>query len=121
MGGKMNYDFENLNVYRDAEMLAEEVYLLSMKFPREDVYGITSQLRRAAISVPLNIAEGKGRYHTKVFIQFLYQARGSLYETIAILKIGVKLRMLTQEQLDEIRKRANAVAGQLNNLIKSMR
>lgn len=71
------------------------------------------------MSVPLNIAEGKGRYHTKVFIQFLYQARGSLYETIALLKMSVRLKLLSQEQLDDVCKKTDAVAGQLNNLIKS--
>ena len=75
----------------------------------------------AAMSVVLNIAEGKGRYYTKVFVQFLYQARGSLYETITLLKMCVQLGYFNQEHIADALKRADVIAGQLNNFIKSMR
>jgi len=74
-------------VYQESLELVEIVYKVTRDFPKEEVFGIVSQLRRAAVSVSLNIAEGKGRFHTKVFVQFLYQARGSLYETMTLNKI----------------------------------
>ncbi len=68
----MEYQFEKLSVYQGAMELTESIYRETKDFPKEEMFGITSQIRRAAMSIALNIAEGKGRYHTKVFVQFLY-------------------------------------------------
>jgi four helix bundle protein len=72
--------YENLNVWRRAMDLVLEVYRCTAAFPRQEVYGLTSQLRRSAVSIPSNIAEGKGRYSRKELVHFLFQARGSLLE-----------------------------------------
>lgn len=72
--------YRDLEVWQKAIALVTEIYRLSRAFPKEEIYGLTSQLRRAAVSVPANIAEGWGRNMTREFIQFLRTARGSLLE-----------------------------------------
>jgi four helix bundle protein len=117
----MKYDFEELNVYQDAIALAEEIYKLTKDFPKEEQYGLVSQIRRAAMSVALNIAEGKGRYYTKVYVQFLYQARGSLYETIALIKMSLRLGHLSEENMLKLMEKVDVTAGRLNNLIRALK
>ncbi|MBO8167463.1 MAG: four helix bundle protein [Kosmotoga sp.] len=73
-------DVEKLKVWQSAMDLAEAVYEITDKFPKTEIFGITDQIRRAAVSIPSNIAEGKGRDSTKDFVRFLNIAKGSLYE-----------------------------------------
>ncbi len=115
------YNFEKLEVYQKAMDLAEAIYKLTDKFPSNEQFGIISQLRRAALSIPLNISEGKGRYHTKIFLQFLYQARGSLYEVITLLKLSLRLHYLTQDKAQGLLQMSDKISLQLSNLINSMK
>jgi four helix bundle protein len=71
---------KELDVWKESMLLAKEVYLLTKGFPKEELYGITSQIRRASVSVPSNIAEGAARSSDKEFIQFLYISLGSISE-----------------------------------------
>lgn len=71
---------ENLEVWKDSMQLAKNVYFKTKNFPKEEIYGLTSQIRRSVISIPSNIAEGSARQSDKEFIQFLYIALGSLAE-----------------------------------------
>jgi len=71
---------KDLEVWKESMLLAKEAYLLTKSFPKEELYGITSQIRRASVSVPSNIAEGAARSSDKEFIQFLYISLGSLSE-----------------------------------------
>ncbi len=73
-------DHKDLEVWKESMLLAKEVYFLTKGFPKEEIYGITSQIRRASVSVPSNIAEGAARSSDKEFIQFLYISLGSLSE-----------------------------------------
>ena len=73
-------DVEKLQVWQSAMDLAETVYKITDKFPKTEIFGITDQMRRAAVSIPSNIAEDKGRRTTKDFVRFLNIAKGSLYE-----------------------------------------
>ena len=82
------------------------------------MYGLTSQLRRAAISVPSNIAESKGRRSDRELIQFLRHARGSLFEIETQLEIGVRLGYSTKEERDPVRNEAARVGQMLNGLIR---
>lgn len=75
----MNNYFE-LEVWKKSRELVNEIYNISKKFPNEEIYGITNQIRRCAVSIPSNIAEGIGRQHKKDSIQYFYIARSSLYE-----------------------------------------
>src|SRR4030042_3274874 len=88
------FNFEKLQVYQEALILAREVYQLTRKFPREEQFGLISQLRRAAVSIPLNIAEGSSRTK-KEFRHFLDMARGSCYEMIPLLKISFDLKLIS--------------------------
>ena len=72
--------YTELEVWKEARILVNEVYLISKDFPSEEIYGLTSQMRKCAISIPSNIAEGCGRRHYKDSIRFFFIARGSLYE-----------------------------------------
>ena len=117
----MEYHFEKLKIWQLGMELGERVYRLTRDFPREEQFGIISQIRRATLSVPLNIAEGKGRYHTKAFIQFLYQARGSLYEVITLAKISQKLKYLNEHETEELLGLCGNISGGLNGLISSMK
>ncbi len=90
--------YQQLIVWQKAIALVTEVYRVSSKFPRDEIYGLTSQVRRAAVSVPSNIAEGQGRATKGEFIQFLCHARGSLYELETQIVIGKNLGYVTPEQ-----------------------
>jgi four helix bundle protein len=97
-----------------------EVYRVTRRFPKEELYGITSQVRRAAVSVPSNIAEGQGRGTTGEFRQFLGQARGSLLETETQILLAERLEYLDHETADNLLQRASEVGRILNGLIKSL-
>lgn len=84
----MGRDFKKIKAWQYADDLAVLVYSKTKSFPREELYGITSQLRRAAVSVPTNIAEGASREHKKEYVHFLYIARGSIAETEYLLHLA---------------------------------
>ncbi len=75
---KMNYT--DLDVWKSSRALVKEVYQISASFPKEELYGLTNQVRRSSVSIPSNIAEGLGRQSNKETIHFLFIARGSMYE-----------------------------------------
>lgn len=117
----MKFPFENLKVWQEGVELAKEIYRLTKEFPRMEQFGITSQLQRAGISVSLNIAEGKGRYHKKEFIQFLYNARGSLYEVITILKISFEINYISSDNYESIINKCESIQSRLAGLINSLK
>lgn len=92
----MRFDFEKLEIYQKALLFANDTYNLSKKFPKEEQFGITSQLRRASLSISLNIAEGSGR-SKKEFRHFLIIARTSVHECVPILRI-LKLQNYISEK-----------------------
>jgi four helix bundle protein len=117
----MSYFFKDLVVWQEAKAFALAVYDISDLFPRREVYGITSQIRRAAVSVPSNIAEGQGRLTKGEFIQFLGHARGSLLETITQLEIAAERHYFDHERLNAIEQRGFQLLRLLNALIESLR
>jgi four helix bundle protein len=88
--------FRTLNAWKKAYELTLEIYRLSKKFPKQETYALTSQLQRAVVSVPANIAEGYERKHRKEYIQFLYIAKGSLGEVETYLVLSKDLGYLTE-------------------------
>ena len=100
--------------------LVEEVYRLTRGFPKDELYGLTNQLRRAAVSVPSNIAEGQARSYTKEFLQFLSTAQGSLAEVQTQLELATRLRYSSQEQVEPALQRASSLAKQLQALRSSL-
>lgn len=112
-------DVEDLEVYRLAEELVVLVYEKTKLLPESEKFGLTSQLRRAVISVPVNIAEAQGRYHYKERVQFLYVARGSLIETWSLLRIAEKLDLIKPD--DDLDSKNVNLKVKLNNFISSIR
>ncbi len=92
--------YTELDVWKKARLFASSIYLLTAKFPKDEIYGLTSQLRRCAISIPSNIAEGSGRNHIKETIHLLSIARGSLYELETQLYISKDVAIITEDQLN---------------------
>jgi len=116
----MRTKYEDLRVWVDAIDLADVVYKTTRSFPRREDFGLTAQIRRSAVSIPANIAEGCGRYHTREFIQFLYVARGSLFELMTLLTLSLRSGYLPAENHEVLRKEAEGVLSRLSGLIRSM-
>ena len=100
--------------------LVTEIYQISQKFPKEEIYGLTSQMRRSAISIPSNIAEGKGRHTNPEFCQFLIHARGSLLELETQLQIACNLGYLESQKMDDLKVKTAEIGKMLNGLIKAI-
>ncbi len=109
------FSFEQLEVYQKSITLIARVYQLTGNFPADERFGLTSQIRRAANSIALNIAEGKGRSSDRDFVRFLYQARGSLLETVAALHIAKTLAF--SDDLGPLLESCRELNGRLNALI----
>lgn len=93
----IKYNFENLEIYQLASDFAAKIYRVTNDFPKEELFGLTSQIRRAAVSTVLNIVEGSGRGSRKDFARFINQAIGSLFETKAGLLLAVKLKYFSED------------------------
>lgn len=111
--------YQRLLAWQVADELAWKVYLLTDEFPKEELYGLTSQLRRAILSVPLNIVEGHSRNSKNEFRQFLKFALGSLAEADYLLKFALKRKHITQEQYENISSLKTRCGQLLWKLMKS--
>ena len=117
----MKYNsFEDMIVWQKALDLSVKIFKLTEKLPRKEDYGLTSQIRRAALSVPGNIAEGFGRKHTKDKLNFYYDSRGSLAETKNHLIYGKKVDYFTQTECGDLMKLSDDIWKELNMLISSL-
>jgi four helix bundle protein len=117
----MAESFRELLAWQKAMALVTEVYRTTEAFPRTEMYGLTSQVRRSAVSIPSNIAEGKGRSSKKEFVHFLSNARGSLCEMQTQLEIARNLGYLTTAAFDQLDEQAREVDRILNGLMKAIR
>ena len=113
-------NFRDLQVWRLGKALAMEIYKLTSSFPREELYGLVSQMRRAAVSIPVNIAEGFNRFHNKEYRQFLFIALGSCAELETQLEIACDLEYLKINDRDTVLEKINHEVGMLRNLIKKL-
>jgi four helix bundle protein len=113
-------NYQELIAWQRAMDLVEDVYKASRNFPREEIYALTSQVRRAAVSIPSNIAEGQGRRTTSDFLRHLSIAYGSLREVETQILIAIRLRYLTQRNTQEVMKLAGEVGRLLNGLMNSL-
>lgn len=111
---------EDLKVWNKAMNIAEKIYLISADFPPEEKYGLTSQIRRCAISVPSNIAEGAGRNTKGEFKNFLSIANGSAHELFTQLVLSHKLKLIPKEKVDSILKEVIEIQKMNYTLIKSL-
>ena len=112
--------YQDLIAWQKAKTLATAIYSATESFPKTEIYGLTSQLRRAAVSVASNIAEGQGRLTKGEFCHFLGQARGSLLELETQLSIAVDLRFLSGDEFGKLQKNSVEVRKLLNGLIESL-
>jgi len=110
---------KDLKVYQKAMDLVTEIYQVTKSFPVEEKYGLTSQIRRAAISIPSNIAEGSARKSTKEYIQFLYHSLGSAAEIETQLDLSKRLEFI--DNIEPINKSNSEIIYMLTGLIKSLK
>jgi len=110
----------DLVVWQKAMDLVVIVYQATKQFPKDETYGLTSQVRRAASSVPANIAEGQGRRGAGEYLQFLGNARGSLLELDTHLELALRLGYLTPQQHSNLQAKLYEVARLLNGLMRSI-
>lgn len=113
--------FRSLEVWRLAMDLTVAIYGASGTFPRHEMYGVTSQLRRAAASVPANIAEGKGREHTGDYVRHLLIARGSPTESETFVEVALRLNYLKTSAATDLVALHQRVGQMLNGLIRALR
>ncbi len=95
-------NYKDLDAWKISMQLVNEIYKLSERYPKEELFGLTSQSKRAAVSVPSNIAEGIGRQYKKDTIQFLHISRGSLYELETLVNVALLVKIISEEQLNNI-------------------
>jgi len=109
--------FTELKIWQESHKLTLEIYKLSLLFPKNETYGISSQIQRASSSVPANIVEGYNRKGNKEFIQFLYQARGSLSETEYFIILATDLNYINSEKSKELLSRYEVLSKMLSSFI----
>jgi len=117
----MAQSFRELQVWQRAMQLTVAIYRLTKGFPREELYGLTGQIRRAAVSVPSNIAEGHGRLSNREFVQFLSVARGSVCELQTQLEIARSLGFASAKAIDEAERLSHEVGKMIFAFLGSLK
>jgi four helix bundle protein len=110
-------NYQNLDVWKKSMVLVKSVYDVVKVYPKEELFALTSQTKRAAVSIPANIAEGAGRNYKKDTIQFLHISRGSLYELETLLNIALMLQIIKKENFDKLNEQMKECLKLLNGLI----
>ena len=110
--------FEKLEVYQRAVDLAEKIAALTETFPAKGYYHLIDQIRRASLSISLNIAEGNGRWHAKERKNFFWIARGSVFECVPVLELCRRQKLITEEKHTELKAELEVLSKMLTALIK---
>lgn len=113
-------NYKDLNIWKRSIELVKNIYEISNSFPKEELYVLTSQLRRTAISIPSNIAEGFSRFHNKEYRQFLYIALGSCAELETQMIIANYLKYLDDDRFNDIINESEVICKMISNLIKKI-
>jgi len=113
-------DYKDLKVWQKGIDIVDKIYSITAKFPKEEVYGLVLQMRKAAASILSNIAEGFVRHHSKEYKQFLYISLGSCAELDTQLIISHRRKYITKEKLEELTEDINHESRMLVNLIKKI-
>ena len=116
---KKNY--RDLVVWQRAIELVPKIYNITRRLPKEELYALGDQIRRAAVSIPANISEGQARQHGKEFIQYLFIAKGSLAELRTLLIVAQKLGYISSETLQQLEEEMSLIARPLEGLLASLR
>ena len=112
-------NYKTLDAWKVSMELVREIYLLTRQFPKEELYGLTSQIRRSAVSIPTNIAEGLGRQYKKDTLQFFYVSRGSIYELETLINIGLMANIISENDFQKLLPPIERALKLLYGLIKS--
>jgi four helix bundle protein len=112
---------KNLIVWQKAIRLVKVIYAVANKFPESERYGLISQLKRAAVSIPANISEGAARHTQKEFLYFLHISSGSLSEVDTLLTISKDLEFIDESQMNMLEEELNDIASLLNGLIRKIK
>lgn len=112
-------NFYELDAWKKGHLLVLEIYQITDNFPKNEIYGITSQIRRAASSITANIAEGSARYHFKDKIRFYYNSRGSVAEVQNFLFLARDLNHIDAETFEKLEEETHEVGRLINGLIRS--
>ena len=115
----MAFSFENLDVYNKAVDFVSNIYSLTKAFPKEEMFGLTSQIRRAAVSIPSNVSEGSAR-SKKDFSRFIDMARGSVFECVTMLQISFKQGYINNEKSDDLKNKLTDLSKMLSGLKRSI-
>jgi len=113
-------NYKELKVWQKSYQLCLEIYRITKRFPKEETYGLVSQIRRAAVSVPSNIAEGYGRKTTPEYVRFLYIAYGSNCELETQILLSGDLGYMERDKLEMVQKDLGEVERMIKALIKSL-
>ena len=113
-------DHRDLEVWKRGHQFTLDIYRATRGFPKDELYGLTTQLRRAAISIPANLAEGGARQSRREFLQFCYIARGSASEIAYLLLVASNLGMLSSNVFARLREECERISKMLTTLIKSL-
>lgn len=114
-------NFKELLLWQEAHQLTLSVYEATKVFPKEELFGVTSQIRRAAVSIPCNIAEGCGRFTSKDFANFLQISLGSTNETDYLTLLAKDLNYLQQSEFDTLQEKINKIRAMNINLVNKVR
>jgi four helix bundle protein len=112
---------KDLDVWKMSVALVTEIYKLTSKFPKEELFGLSSQMRRASVSIPSNIAEDAARKSNKEFIQYLHISLGSCIELETQIIIAKNLTFATESEIEEINKSITSIGKMLNGLLSSIK
>ena len=119
MNGKIK-TYRDLLTWQKSLALVTEIYRVSRSFPKDEVYGLAQQMRRSAVSIPSNIAEGYGRNSTSDYVRFLHVASGSLYELQTQAEIALNLRYLKKSDFDKLYESSREIERMLSSLIRKL-
>ncbi|MBI2018615.1 four helix bundle protein [Candidatus Daviesbacteria bacterium] len=117
----MAQSFNELRIWQISEQLVVKIYKMTDIFPKDEVYNIVSQLRRAAVSIPTNIAEAHGRYHDAETIHFLYNARGSAEEVRSLLMTSLDLGYITNDIFQQTNEEYLNLIRSINSFVRAIR
>lgn len=116
----MGKSYRDLQVWKRSILLVKSVYIATSQFPRDEVYGLRSQMRRAAVSIPSNIAEGQARLSQKEFLRFLSNARGSLAELETQVTLSFELGLFEKPLLGTLMEECEEIGRMLNGLYNAI-
>ncbi|MBO7645525.1 MAG: four helix bundle protein [Prevotella sp.] len=114
------FSYRRLVVYQHSRKYVKDIYSLTKNFPREELFALSSQMRRAAVSITSNIAEAMGRFSDKDKLHFIEFAFGSLYETMSQIEVALDFNYITQEQYNDIEQQVLDISKMLSGLRNSL-